>query len=306
MGNIDIYSASGRRVRRMDDAPSSRGYQEAYWDGRDDAGGLLANGTYFYRVTARRQEAVLRTLGRFAVLRGDALAQHQHVGAARERVIEEGHGRQRHLGVVTRGLAGARNSGIAVARGNMNLELLLIAGTIGSVVGNCFWYWVGRKLGVKRLKPFVDRWGRWLTVDWEEVRKVERFFRKHGGWMVFVCRFLPTFRTMISLPAGMTRMGLVRFLAWTSAGTLIWNAVLVAAGYYLGKRFSQIDQVIGPNWRLLCLMRVTHFVEVNDMYAHGHKGSSPHHFGVTPPSKTTSPGCLMGLTYDSVAPLGLD
>tara|TARA_B100000678_G_C18165773_1_gene484995 strand:+ start:132 stop:740 length:609 start_codon:yes stop_codon:yes gene_type:complete len=136
--------------------------------------------------------------------------------------------------------------GIAVSRGQMNIELLLIAGTVGSVLGNCFWYWIGRTVGVDRLKPFVDRWGRWLTVDWEEVRKVERFFRKHGGWMVFVCRFLPTFRTMISLPAGMTRMGLVRFLAWTSAGTLIWNAVLVAAGYYLGKRFSQIDQVIGP------------------------------------------------------------
>ena len=135
--------------------------------------------------------------------------------------------------------------GIAVSRGQMNIELLLIAGTVGSVLGNCFWYWIGRTVGVDRLKPFVDRWGRWLTVDWEEVRKVERFFRKHGGWMVFVCRFLPTFRTMISLPAGMTRMGLVRFLAWTSAGTLIWNAVLVAAGYYLGKRFSQIDQVIG-------------------------------------------------------------
>ena len=136
--------------------------------------------------------------------------------------------------------------GIAVSRGQMNIALLLIAGTVGSVAGNCFWYWIGRTVGVDRLKPFVDRWGRWLTVDWEEVRKVERFFRKHGGWMVFVCRFLPTFRTMISLPAGMTRMGLFRFLSWTSAGTLIWNGVLVAAGYYLGKQFSQIDQVIGP------------------------------------------------------------
>ncbi|MAW99705.1 MAG: alkaline phosphatase [Sphingomonas sp.] len=136
--------------------------------------------------------------------------------------------------------------GIAVARGNMNLELLLIAGTIGSVVGNCFWYWVGRKLGVKRLKPFVDRWGRWLTVDWAEIQRVERFFHKHGGWMVFVCRFLPTFRTMISLPAGMTHMGLPRFLAWTTTGTLIWNVVLVGAGYYLGRNFSKLDQVIGP------------------------------------------------------------
>ncbi|WNO53285.1 DedA family protein [Stakelama saccharophila] len=136
--------------------------------------------------------------------------------------------------------------GIAVARGHMNLPLLVVAGTSGTVIGNCFWYWVGRRIGYERLRPFVDRWGRWLTVEWEEVEKVHRFFRKHGGWMVFVCRFLPTFRTMISLPAGLSRMPLWRFLAWTTAGSAIWNTFLAGAGLYLGRNFTAIDRFIGP------------------------------------------------------------
>ncbi|MBR0553415.1 DedA family protein [Stakelama marina] len=136
--------------------------------------------------------------------------------------------------------------GIAVAHGHMNLWLLVVAGTIGTVVGNCFWYWVGRKIGYERLKPFVDRWGRWLTVDWPEIEKVQRFFHRHGGWMVFVCRFLPTFRTMISLPAGLARMPIWKFLVWTTAGSAIWNGFLAWAGLYLGRNFTQIDNYIGP------------------------------------------------------------
>ncbi|GAA4766894.1 DedA family protein [Stakelama sediminis] len=136
--------------------------------------------------------------------------------------------------------------GIAASRGHMDLVLLTIAGTVGTVVGNCFWYWVGRKVGYKRLKPFIDRWGRWLTVDWCDVERAYRFFRKHGGWMVFVCRFLPTFRTMISLPAGLVAMPFWRFVVWTAAGSAIWNAFLVWAGYTLGRQFTEIDKVVGP------------------------------------------------------------
>ena len=136
--------------------------------------------------------------------------------------------------------------GIAVARGHMTLPLLVAVGTAGTVLGNWFWYLVGRKLGVERLKPFVDRHGRWLTVEWRDVEKLHRFFLKHGHWLVFVLRFMPTFRTMISLPAGMVGMPAWKFLIWTAAGSAIWNTILAGAGVILGTRFRELEEYVGP------------------------------------------------------------
>ncbi|MFN4134937.1 MAG: DedA family protein [Novosphingobium meiothermophilum] len=136
--------------------------------------------------------------------------------------------------------------GIAVARGRMEFWPLMAAATVGSTLGNYCWYLVGRGLGYERLRPLVDRFGRWLTMDWQDVEAIVRFFRRHGQWVVFAVRFAPFMRTMISLPAGLTRMGHVRFVMFTFAGAAIWNAVLAGAGYYLGRNFSELERFTGP------------------------------------------------------------
>ena len=136
--------------------------------------------------------------------------------------------------------------GMAVARGQMQLGWLLLAGTVGSVIGNYVWYALGRKFGYRGLKPFVDRWGRWLTVDWQDVEAITRFFHDRGGWVVFVFRFMPSFRTIISLPDGMAKMPRWRFLIATSAGTTIWNIILAGAGILLDRNFEQLDRYVGP------------------------------------------------------------
>lgn len=136
--------------------------------------------------------------------------------------------------------------GMAVARGDMEMVPLLIVATAGTTFGNIFWYGVGRWIGIARLKPFVDRHGRWLTLTWDEVEQLNRFFNRHGLWVVFFFRFLPTFRTMISLPAGMAKMGLPRFLLATFVGSAIWNAVLAYAGLLLGSRFEELQVYVGP------------------------------------------------------------
>ncbi|MCC2975107.1 DedA family protein [Sphingomonas sp. PL-96] len=136
--------------------------------------------------------------------------------------------------------------GMAVARGTMSMVPLVLWGTVGSVAGNYFWYALGRRLGYHGLKPFVDRWGRWLTLEWEDVEKLERFFHSRGGWVVFVFRFMPTFRTMVSLPAGMACMPHWRFLLATFAGSAIWNAVLAWAGLYFGSNFRELERYVGP------------------------------------------------------------
>ena len=136
--------------------------------------------------------------------------------------------------------------GIAVARGHMAVVPLIVAGTVGSVAGNYFWYYIGRNIGYERFRPFVERHGRWLTIEWSDIEKVHRFFVKRGGWVIFVFRFMPTFRTIISLPAGMTYMPLWKFVIWTAAGSAIWNTVLAYAGILLGSRFQQLDRYVGP------------------------------------------------------------
>ena len=136
--------------------------------------------------------------------------------------------------------------GFAVARGEMEMAPLIVAGTIGTVAGNFFWYELGRRLGYQRLKPFVDRWGRWLTLEWRDVERLHRFFLSHGHWVIFVFRFLPVGRTIISLPAGMARMPRLKFALFTAAGSAIWNCILAGAGYYLGSNFQALDRYVGP------------------------------------------------------------
>lgn len=136
--------------------------------------------------------------------------------------------------------------GIRVGQGQMELLPLLVAGTIGTTIGNLFWYYLGFVLGYERLKPLVERYGRWATLRWSEVEWLHRTFQKHGEKIVFFFRFMPVFRTIVSLPAGLFAMSFWRFVIWTSGGALIWNIILVGAGYYLGVHFDRIDEYLGP------------------------------------------------------------
>jgi membrane protein DedA with SNARE-associated domain len=156
--------------------------------------------------------------------------------------------------------------GVFVARGTMDFWPLLAVGTAGTVIGNYVWYDLGDRLGYERLRPFVDRWGRWLTLEWEEIEKASRFFQKHGQWVVFVMRFSPFLRTIISLPAGLTHMPKGRFLLYTAAGSAIWNVVLISGGRFLGDRLDNAEKIIG--WLTIAslvvlviwyLWRVTHW-----------------------------------------------
>jgi len=140
-------------------------------------------------------------------------------------------------------------SGVAVARGSLDFWPVMIAGTLGSTAGNYAWYWLGDHWGKRRLLPFVERWGRWLTVEWEDVDRARSFFRKHGPWVVFLLRFTPFLRTMISLPAGLAHMGRVRFLVFTTAGVFIWNLLLVEGGRRLAVWLEESQDILG--WIIL-------------------------------------------------------
>jgi membrane protein DedA with SNARE-associated domain len=136
--------------------------------------------------------------------------------------------------------------GIAVAKGQMNFALLVLAGTGGTVVGNLFWWEIGRRLGYERLKPIFDKWGRWLTMDWEDVERLRAYFDRWGGPTVLVFRFMPVGRTLISIPAGLMHMPFWRFVGYTAAGSAVWNVFLVGVGYALGAGLSDVERWVNP------------------------------------------------------------
>ncbi len=136
--------------------------------------------------------------------------------------------------------------GIAVAQGRFDFWTLVAVAVAGTTAGNWVWYAIGRWIGYKRLKPFIDRHGRWLTLDWHEVERLHAGFVRYGPGIVFVARFMPVARTMVSLPAGMVHMNQAKFLLWTAAGSTIWIAALAGAGNWFGKQFADIEQFVGP------------------------------------------------------------
>ena len=136
--------------------------------------------------------------------------------------------------------------GIAVAQGRFDFWTLVAVAVAGTTAGNWVWYAIGRWIGYKRLKPFIDRHGRWLTLDWHEVERLHAGFVRYGPGIVFVARFMPVARTMVSLPAGMVAMNQAKFLVWTAAGSTIWIAALAGAGSWFGRQFAEVERLIGP------------------------------------------------------------
>jgi len=128
----------------------------------------------------------------------------------------------------------------------MNLAGTIAAGTAGAMVGNWIWYWVAVKFGEKRMHVFIDRYSRWLTLDWDEVERGQSLFRKHGSIIVLIARMLPTLRSLISIPAGLFGMTFRRFMIFSTIGTAGWTAALASAGYFLGSQFEDVEKWLGP------------------------------------------------------------
>ena len=137
-------------------------------------------------------------------------------------------------------------AGVAAAQGKLGFIPVVLSGTAGAMLGNTVWYLAARALGVDRLKPFIDRHGRWLTMSWREVTRAERWFALHGVAFVFVARMLPTMRSLISVPAGLLRMRFRSFFIASTLGTAAWTAVLAGAGYKLQENVDDVGRFIGP------------------------------------------------------------
>lgn len=130
--------------------------------------------------------------------------------------------------------------GFMTTTSSLSIVGVVIAATIGSVIGALVLYIIGRQLEVARLEKIVGRWGHLLRVKIEDVHKADAWFDKYGAWTVFFCRFVPLIRSLISVPAGMSKMNIGIFLLFTIVGTSIWNLVLVYLGASVGASWGEI------------------------------------------------------------------
>ncbi len=121
-------------------------------------------------------------------------------------------------------------AGYWVAKGEMNVVLVLASGVVGSILGSLANYAMAHYLG----RPFLRRFGKYLLISERALERSDRYFAVHGEISTLVGRILPVVRHLISIPAGLARMSLPRFVLFTGLGALLWCSVLTGVGYFLG------------------------------------------------------------------------
>ncbi|GAA4906701.1 membrane protein DedA with SNARE-associated domain [Stackebrandtia albiflava] len=133
-------------------------------------------------------------------------------------------------------------AGFTASQGKMNLFAAIAWTTVGSLVGAIVLYYIGAVFGRRRIYAIAAKLPLVKTSD---ITKAELWFNKHGAKAVFFGRMIPIFRSFISVPAGVERMSLPKFLLFTTAGSLIWNTLFVVAGYMLGENWTLVEEYVG-------------------------------------------------------------
>jgi len=129
-------------------------------------------------------------------------------------------------------------AGFLVAQGKFNFWLALAAASIGSIAGSAISYWIGKNGG----RIFVRKVGKFFLLNEKHLEQTEKFFQSHGGKTIFVSRFIPIVRHLISIPAGIGKMDFRKFIFLTAAGATAWNAILLYAGVLLGQNWEIVAQ----------------------------------------------------------------
>lgn len=131
-------------------------------------------------------------------------------------------------------------AGFLVYQGSLDFVLVIIAATVGSVFSSIISYYIGYYGG----RPFFKKYGKYMLITEKELKSSEKWFEKHGHKAVFAGRMIPGIRSLISIPAGIAKMKMGRFLAYTTLGSLPWNIALVYIGFALGEQWQTIGQYL--------------------------------------------------------------
>lgn len=129
-------------------------------------------------------------------------------------------------------------AGYLASKGEMNLFLVILAGTVGSILGALLNYWIASRFG----RDFLLKYSKYFFIDKEKFDKFEVFFNTHGEITTFVGRLIPVIRQYISFPAGLVRMDLKKFIFYTGLGAAIWCTILAYVGYFVGNNIDIIKE----------------------------------------------------------------
>lgn len=149
-------------------------------------------------------------------------------------------------------------AGFTSSRGEMNIVLAIICATLGSLIGAILLWALGKWIGLERIARIAVKMP---LVDVDDVHKTVAWFDKHGDKAVFFGRMVPIFRSLISIPAGMRNMPILKFTLLTTVGSAIWNTILIVAGFYLGENWSIVETYAGY-FQTVVVVAVVAFVAV--------------------------------------------
>jgi membrane protein DedA with SNARE-associated domain len=145
-------------------------------------------------------------------------------------------------------------AGFAAAQGDLRLSLVIIVASLGSLAGAIVWYVVGKRIGEHRLRAWVARHGKWLTLSVHDLDRAKLWFKRHGAAAVFFGRLVPGVRTFVSLPAGFSAMPMATFVLYSALGTAIWTAALAYAGVVLQANFTLVGDYINVATNVLLVL----------------------------------------------------
>jgi membrane protein DedA with SNARE-associated domain len=151
-------------------------------------------------------------------------------------------------------------AGFVAANGDLHIVLVVLFGTAGSVVGALPWYYAGMLFGRDRIKRIASKHGRWITVSPSDIDAASGWFERHDRAVVFFGRLIPAIRTLISVPAGIVRMPLLPFLAYSTIGSLIWTTLLAMAGYLLQSQYTAVEQYLDPVSKAVVILVVAVYI----------------------------------------------
>ena len=148
-------------------------------------------------------------------------------------------------GFVAQQGATAVNTAADAAQSDTTVVGMMIAATIGSVVGALILYFVSAAIGPERLRGFVERFGKWFGVKSSDLVRAEEWFDRRSSAAVLVGRCVPLIRSIVSIPAGFRRMKLTSFVVLTAIGSAVWNIALIGAGAVLGDQWERVGEYVG-------------------------------------------------------------
>lgn len=151
--------------------------------------------------------------------------------------------------------------GFMTTTSKMSILGVIIASTLGSVIGAFILYYIGKILNKERLiKIVTSKYGKLLRVKPKDIESADKWFDTKGYKTVFYCRFIPIVRSLISIPAGMSEMSIVKFASYTTLGSAIWNTVLVLVGAYAGEKKDIIVEFIDKFSHVILILLIVSFV----------------------------------------------